>query len=219
MMMRSAPASAVVAIESAKAMRLIAHGIDRHEAQRLAILGHGVDGAADEAARRKAVEEADHCQRDQERHEHPERYGNIAEMDARPDIARRHRSVVDTEAENERDFADEQQAEEKSDAAEALLAAPLERPVIDLVDRGAEREEDRQGDDAGHDRVDTERGVGDIGDERAEDDEGRMRQIGDVEHAKRDRDADTHRGVETAQQQPGDDGVDQQLERDAHAAP
>src|SRR6202035_147344 len=38
--------------------------------------------------------------------------------------------------------------------------------------------------------------------------------VGDVEHAERDRDADADRGVEAAEQDAGDDRVDQQIERD-----
>ena len=55
----------------------------------------------------------------------------------------------------------------------------------------------------------------DIGDVGAEEDEGRMRDVDDVEHAERDRDAGGDGGVETAEQQPGDDRIDQEI--DVHA--
>jgi len=37
-----------------------------------------------------------------------------------------------------------------------------------------------------------------------------MRDVDHVEHAERDRDAEADGGIETAEQQPGDDGVDDQ---------
>ena len=63
----------------------------------------------------------------------------------------------------------------------------------------------------GQDRVDAEASIDDVGDVGAEDDEGRMRDVDDVEDAERDRHADRHGGVEAAEQQPGDDGIDQQV--------
>src|SRR5262249_9239102 len=45
----------------------------------------------------------------------------------------------------------------------------------------------------------------------AQHDEGGVRDIDDVEHAEGDRDADRHYGVETAEQQPREDGVQEQL--------
>ena len=54
-----------------------------------------------------------------------------------------------------------------------MLAAPLERDVVDLIDRDAQHVERRQQDDAGQDRVEPEHAVDDIGGVGAEDDEGR----------------------------------------------
>ena len=46
-----------------------------------------------------------------------------------------------------------------------------------------------------------------------------MRDVDDVENAERDRDADRHRGVESAEQEAGDQRVDQQIEAEAHLFP
>src|SRR5262249_57357825 len=104
-----------------------------------------------------------------------------AEAPARPDIGCFDVAVVDAENENEHHLGHEQQAEEERQAAQRFLPAPLERLVIDLIDAGAEEIERRQHDDADHDRIDAEPGVDDIGDIRAEDDEGGMRDVDDVE--------------------------------------
>ena len=61
--------------------------------------------------------------------------------------------------------------------------------------------------------------VDDVGDVGAEDDEGRMRDIDDVENAERDRDADGDGGIEAAEQKPGDQGIDQEIVRNIHASP
>ena len=72
-------------------------------------------------------------------------------------------------------------------------------------------------DDADQDRVDAEIRIDDIGDKGPEHDEGRVRDIDDVEHAEGDRHADRHRGIKPAEQQAGDDRVDRQVERNLHA--
>ena len=46
-----------------------------------------------------------------------------------------------------------------------------------------------------------------------------MRDVDDVEHAERDRDADRHGRVEAAEQQARDDGVEQKVHGNAHARP
>ena len=46
-----------------------------------------------------------------------------------------------------------------------------------------------------------------------------MRDVDDVEHAERDRHADRHGGVEAAEQNAGDHGVDQKVEAKAHLFP
>jgi hypothetical protein len=45
-----------------------------------------------------------------------------------------------------------------------------------------------------------------------------MRDVDDVEHAERDRDADRHRDVEAAKQNAGDDRVDQQFDGEVHGS-
>jgi hypothetical protein len=40
-----------------------------------------------------------------------------------------------------------------------------------------------------------------------------MRDVDDVENAEGNRDPDRHRGIETAEQQAGDDGIDEQFDR------
>ena len=50
--------------------------------------------------------------------------------------------------------------------------------------------------------------IDDVGDVGAQDDEGRMRDVDDIEHAEGDRDADRHGRVKAAEQQASDDGVD-----------
>ena len=61
-----------------------------------------------------------------------------------PDVGGLDVAVVDAEHQDQPDLGDEQQAEEEREAAQRLLAALLERLVIDLIDRGAERVERRQ---------------------------------------------------------------------------
>ena len=61
-----------------------------------------------------------------------------------------------------------------------------------------------------------ERRIDDIGDVGAEDDEGGMRDVDDVENAERQRYARRHGGIEAADQDAGDDGIDEQIERKNH---
>ncbi len=79
-------------------------------------------------------------------------------MQARADIARLDKAVVDAEDQDQRDLADKQQAEEEGQTLDRLVAAPLEGVIVELVDRHAEHKEDRHHDDADHDRVDPESG-------------------------------------------------------------
>ena len=129
------------------------------------------------------------------------------------DIVRLHVTVIDAEHENQQHLGDEEQAEEERESAQRFLSALLERHVIDLIDGGAERVEGRQHQDRGQDRIDAEPLVHDIGDIGAEDDEGGMRDIDDVENAERDRYADRDRGVESAEQNSGDQRIDQEVAR------
>ena len=93
------------------------------------------------------------------------------------------RAVVDAEHQEQDHFSDEQETEEKGEAAQRFGAAPLERLVVDLIDEDAEQIEQRQRDDADDDRIDAELAIDDIGDVGAENDETRMRDVDDVEHA------------------------------------
>ena len=71
---------------------------------------------------------------------------------------------------------------------------------------------DRRHHDPDQDRVEAKIGVDDIGDKRPEHDEGRVRDIDDVEHTERDRHADRDRGVKAPEQNTGDDRIDRQVE-------
>ena len=137
----------------------------------------------------------------------------VAEAQGAVDIVRLHVTVIDAEHENEQHLGDEEQAEEEGEAAQRFLSALFERDVIDLIDGGAERIEGRQHQDRGQDRIDAEPLVHDIGDVGAEDDESRMRDIDDVENAERDRNADRDRGIESAEQNSGDQRIDQEIGR------
>ncbi len=88
--------------------------------------------------------------------------------------------------------------------------------VVDLIHRGAERVEHRQHQQADQHRIEAEILIDDVGEIGAEDDERRMRDVDDIEHPERDRDADRHSDVETAEQHARDDGVDQKLEGEIH---
>ena len=46
-----------------------------------------------------------------------------------------------------------------------------------------------------------------------------MRDVDDVEDAERDRNAEGHGGVEPAEQDAGDQGIDQQIEAETHLFP
>src|SRR5262249_50575606 len=106
--------------------------------------------------------------------------------------------------------------EEESESPQGFLAALLEAQVIDAVEDPAEQEEQRRQDERDQDRVEAVPAVDDIGDVGAENDEARMGDVHHVEHAERDRDAHAHCRVEPAEEQPGDDGVQQQRRRDIH---
>ena len=152
---------------------------------------------------------AEQRQRRHARHQHPQRQVDQPNMDARPDIGGFDVAVVDAEHQDQRHLGDKQQAEEESKAAQRFLPAFFERQIVDLINRCAERKEHRQHDDADDDWIDAKIDVDEIGDVRAEDDETRMRDIDDVEHAERDRHAGGDSGVKAAEQEPRDNGVDQ----------
>src|SRR5205807_5643060 len=178
-----------------------------HQTQRQLILRDRHDGAADEGAREIELQAQHHQQRDEARDQHAQRQVDEGEAQRRPDVDRLDVAVIDAEHQDETDLGDEQQAEEERQPAQRFLAAPLERGVIDLIDRAAQHVERRQHDQADEDRVDAEIGVDDVGDVRAQDDERRVRDIDDVENAERDRDYRGHGGIEAAEKEPGHDGV------------
>ena len=219
MMIKSAPATDVVAIEMPKAMRLMRVGSTAHQPQGELVLRHRGNRAPDEGARQEELQRGEQGKRGEARHQHAQRKIHHAEAPSRPDIPRLDIAVVDAEDENEHHLGDEQEAEEEREAAQRFLPVLLERLVVDLVDAGAEQIEHRHHDDADQDRVDAEAGVDDIGDVGAENDEGGMRDVDDVEDAERDRDADGHGGIEAAEQNAGDQGVDQQIEATPTCSP
>jgi hypothetical protein len=132
---------------------------------------------------------------------------------ARLDIARLDVAVIDPEHQDQAHLGDEQDAEEEGNAAQRILPALLERQVVDLVDHGAQRIEGGQRDDARQDRVEAEPGAEEIGDVGAEDDEGGVGDVDDVENAERNRHPHRHRGIEAAEQQSGRHRIEQQVER------
>src|SRR5262249_18365572 len=97
-------------------------------------------------------------------------------------------------------------------------APPLEDDVVDLIDGSTQRIEHRQKDDRRQDRIGAVTLVQDVDEIGAENDEGGMRDIDDVEHAKGNRDAYGHRGIKAAEQNPGDDRAQQQLSGNPHPA-
>lgn len=86
----------------------------------------------------------------------------------------------------------------------------LEQRVIDLVEECAEHEEGRSGDQAAEKRVQPEMRVEQKDRKAAQDDEGRVREVRNVQHAEGDLDAERDCRVEAAQQQSGGGGVQQQ---------
>jgi hypothetical protein len=193
--------------------------IGRHELQRQLILRHRHDRAPGERARQVELQQADHQQRNHAGHDHAERQVHEAVVPRVFDVGGLHVTIVDAEYEDQHHLGDEQQAEEESKPAQSVLAALLERGVVDLIDRRAERVERRQDHDGGEDRIDPEGLIDDIGDVGAEDDERRMGDIDDVEDAERNRDADRHSGVESAEQQARDNRIDEQFDRQDYSPP
>ena len=153
------------------------------------------------------LDRAEQRQRHQARHQHAQRQIDNSDVDAGPDIGSFDVAIVDAEHQDQRHFGDEQQAKEECKAAQRFLAAFFEREVVDLIDRHAERVEERQHQYADDDGVDAEIDVDEISEVGAENDEGRMRNIDDVEHAERDRNAGGDGGIKSTEQQPGGDRV------------
>jgi len=170
---------------------------------RQVVLCHRLDRPAGEAARQELMQQADHGDRCEERHQHPPRQRDAAKRQAGADVGRRHRAVISPGGEHQRHLGDEQDAEEERQALHGGVAAPLEAFVIEAVENHAEQEEGRNHDEPGQHRVQAEIAVQQPGREGPHDDEGRVRQVRDVEHPERDRDAQRHGCVEAAQQHAG----------------
>src|SRR6476620_7635955 len=132
-------------------------------------------------------------------------------MPSRTDIRCFDATPLHAEIEDQADLGDEQEAEEEGEAAQRFLAALFERDIVDLVDGGAERVERRSQGDAGENRIDAERAIDEIGGVGAENDEGGVGDVDNVENAERQRYAGRNRRVEAADQDAGDDGVDQKI--------
>jgi hypothetical protein len=79
----------------------------------------------------------------------------------------------------------EQQAEKEREPAQRFLAAFLERDVIDLIDPGSQHIKNRHHRDSSQDRIDPERRIGDVRNIGAENDEGRMGDVDDIQNAER----------------------------------
>ncbi len=110
------------------------------------------------------------------------------------------------------DLDDEGDAEEEGEPAQAgVAAAPLEHGMIEAVEGQPDQEEHRHQQRAGQQRVHPvlAEHVDAVGTQHQE---GRMRDVRHVEQPEGDRQPDAHRRVEAAQQQAGDERLDQQLE-------
>jgi hypothetical protein len=121
-------------------------------------------------------------------------------------------ALVDAEGEDQTDFDDERDAEKERETAHpGVGAAFLERLVVEAVDRDAEQEERRHQRQPGENRVPAviSENVGAVG---AEDHDRRMGDVGYVEQAECHRQADAHRGIETAEQDAEHNRLVQQLE-------
>ena len=108
--------------------------IGRHQLQRQPVLRYRQDGAADECAPEKELQDREHQKRHEERDQHAQRQFDKAEMQAGADIGRLDKAVVDAEDQDQADLADKQQAEEEGETLNRFFAALLEGIVIDLVD-------------------------------------------------------------------------------------
>ena len=166
--------------------------------------------------RQEKLHTDDHRHRYQKRHDQAHGEIDRAEPPRRLRIGGPHHAVIDAEDQHQCNFGDEQDAEEERESAQRFLAAFFEAHVIDAVEQNPKRKKKRRHDERNDDRVDAHPAVDDIGDVRTEDDERRVGDVDDVEHPERDRDADAQGRVETAEQQPGDDGVEHQRRREFH---
>ena len=146
------------------------------------------------------------------------RSGKVDEADlpVHADVGRRHQPVVDAVDQDEHDLDDEHEAEEEREPAQRFLPGALEARVVDAVDDDPQHEEDGRHDDAGQHGIEAVPGAEQIGEVGADDDEGRVGDVDDVELAEGDRQTERHGGVETTEQQARDDSVQEQSGIDNH---
>src|SRR6266545_1156157 len=196
---------------------LDADGIHAHQAQRELVLGDREHGASEESVREKELDADDHDHGHEEGHDQAHREIDRAEPPGDVAVAAAHHPVVHAEDQDERDLGDEEYAEEERETAQRFLSAAFETDVIDPVQNHPQKKEQRGHRHRNDDRVKSEAVVDDVRDIRAQDDESRVRDVDDVEHPERDRDADAHRGVKPAEQEAGNDCVGEQRPRDFHA--
>src|SRR2546429_6280308 len=145
------------------------------------------------------------------RSQQAERDPDAAEVDRLADVGRVHEAIVDAVLEAQTHFDDEEDAEEEDEPPERLIASALEAPIVEAIDDGAEEVEHRREEEPGEDRIETEGAVHHVGRVRAEDDEGGLGDVSDVEQAEDERDAQADGGVEAAEQQSGDHRVGEQI--------
>src|SRR5207237_925479 len=129
-------------------------------------------------------------------------YANVGSLDV---------TKIDAEHQDQADLGDEKNAEEEGETAQRISATPFERQVIDLIDERAECIESRQHDNADDDRVDAQPLIDDVSNVGAENDEGGMRDVDDIEDAEGNRNADGDRGVKSAEQKARDQRAHQQI--------
>src|SRR5205085_7502719 len=102
------------------------------------------DRPADKGVPQKDLQQRQHQQRNEARDQHPQRQIDKTEMQARADIGRLDKTVIDAKDQDQRHLGDKQKAKEEGQALDRLFAAALEGIVIDLIYRHADNEEDRR---------------------------------------------------------------------------
>ena len=137
----------------------------------------------------------------------------LAELDGRRGICRGRIAIVNAKQQDEDNLTDEHEAKEEREASHRIVAAPLESPMIDLIDRlrppHRRRVTTKSAATSGSSPNRSLKRKAHIG---AEHHEGRMGDIGDVEQAERNGRAGGHASIESAEQNPGDDGVCEEIE-------
>src|ERR1039458_5496554 len=88
--------------------------------------------------------------------------------------------------------------------------------MVGTVERSSEKKPERRKDGHRDERIHAESIPTVIREISPDDHERGMRDIYDIEHPERDGHADCHRSVETAQENAGNDGVDEQVPAEIH---